>query len=94
MTHERGVGGRRDSTGGKIRDGELPCPGDLADQIQGGGQFLRHVHQLIAAERCKTAHLTGNGSHVTNGFDDIARSGFALGADHRRAFSDATQRFT
>src|SRR5690606_234915 len=32
-------------------------------------------------------------AHVAHGLDDIAGAGFALGADHRRTFTDAAQRF-
>ena len=30
---------------------------------------------------------------MAHGFDDVARAGFALGANHRRAFGNAPQRF-
>ena len=41
----------------------------------------------------RRAHFANDGAHVANGFDDIAGAGFALGANHGRAFGDAPQRF-
>ena len=45
-------------------------------------------------EHRQLLHLFHDGANVADRLDDIARSRFTLGADHRSAFSDTPQRFT
>ena len=63
------------------------------NQVQRRAEFLGYVHELFVAARCEAAHLPVIVAHVADGFDDISRAGFALGADHRGAFGNAPQRF-
>src|SRR5208282_4465894 len=51
-------------------------------------------HDFIIAERGELFHLTDNGTHVADGFDDVAGAGFTLGANHGGAFGDAADSFT
>ena len=50
-------------------------------------------HQLFLAEHRELLHLLHDGADVAHRFDDVARAGLALGADHGRAFGDAAQSF-
>ena len=77
----------------KFGTGSLPSARDFADQFERRAKFLGDVSQLVIAQRGQAAHFAGDGAHVPHGFDDVARSGFALGANHGRAFGDAPQRF-
>ena len=49
------------------------------------------MHQFFLAEHRELLHFLDDGADVANRLDDIARAGFALGADHGRAFGDAAQ---
>ena len=50
----------------------------------------RDIELLIAQHR-ERLHLAHDLPHVLHGMDHVAGAGFALGADHCRAFGDAAQ---
>ena len=77
----------------KFGTGSLPCSATYSTSSQRRLQLLGFGHQLFLAEHRELLHLFLDGAHVPHGFDDVARAGFALGADHGRAFGDAPQRF-
>ena len=77
----------------KFGTGSLPCSATYCDQFERRLQILGFVHQLFFAEHGELLHLLHDGADVAHRFDDVARTGFALGADHRSAFRNAAQRF-
>src|SRR6185295_3405715 len=89
----RGVGRRRDAARGEGRNGELPFLRDLRDEIERSAEVLRFGHELLGAERLELFDLCAHGAKVLHGLDDVARTRLALGANHRRPFADAAQRF-
>jgi hypothetical protein len=52
------------------------------------------MHQFVVAEGGEPLHLADNRAHVPHRFHDVARARLAFGANHRRAFRNASQRFT
>ena len=77
----------------KFGTGSLPLVGDPLDQFERRAELLRFVHQFLFAEDGQLLHLFDDGADVADRFDDVAGAGFALGADHGRAFRDAAQGF-
>ena len=72
---------------------QLAVLGDVLHQFERRLVLLRFRHQLFLAEHGELLHLLHDRADVADGFDDVAGPGFALGADHRRAFGDPAQRF-
>ena len=50
------------------------------------------MHQFVVAHGGELLHLADDRAHVPDRFHHVSGTGFALGADHRRAFRDAPQR--
>ena len=90
---KRRVGGSRNSSGGEIRDGKLPCFGDDADQFVGCAVFFGLGVEFFFAEHGENFHLLHDLANVLDGVNYVAGAGFALGADHGGAFGDAAQGF-
>ena len=84
--------GRGDAAGGEVDDGQDAGLVYLLDEVVGRGQRLRLGHELVFGQAFDAPNAVLHGPHVAHGFDDVAGAGFALGADHRRAFADAAQR--
>ena len=80
-----------DAAGGEIRHRQLPCLGNHAHQLIRRLVVLRGCEQLFFAHHRELTHFFNDLPHVLDSMDDIARAGFALGADHGRAFGDAPQ---
>ena len=51
------------------------------------------MHQFLVRHGLQLADGTQHGAGMADGFDHVARAGFALGADHGRAFPNAAQGF-
>jgi len=47
--------------------------------------------EFLLAQGSEGLHLADDLAHVADGEDDVAGAGFALGADHGRAFGYAAQ---
>src|SRR5262249_47486938 len=92
LHHERRVGGRRDATGRKVDDGQGALLGNLYDQVVRCAEYLCLGHQFLARQHLQPANTVLDGTHVAARFHDVARTGLALGADHRRAFAYSTKR--
>src|SRR5216683_2522467 len=92
--HQRSIRRRRDSARREIRYRQFARLRHLANQIQRRAEFLCFMHQFVVAHGGEPLHLTHNRAHVPHRLYYIARAGFALGANHRRAFRHAAQRFT
>src|SRR5436309_551351 len=92
LHHERGVGGGRDPARGEVRHGELAGLRHPAHELVRCPEGLGLGHQLLGPERGQAPHAGDDGAHVADGFDDVARAGLALGADHRRALADPPER--
>ena len=77
----------------KFGTGSLPLLRDPLDEFERRLQILGGVEEFIFAEHGELLHFFDDGADVANGFDDVAGAGFALGANHGRAFGDAAQGF-
>ena len=89
---ERRVGGRRNAACGKGHDRQAAVLGHPLHELEGRAQLLRLGVQLLGPERLQPPDAAEDRAHVRHRVDDVARSGLALGADHRRALGDAPQR--
>ncbi len=63
----------------------------LFDQFVGRADLLGEGHQLVLFHGGQAADLTQHGAGVADGLDHVTGAGFALGADHGRAFADAAE---
>ena len=61
-------------------------------EVERRGEFLRRLVELVLAERHDAANFALHLAHVPHGLDDVASTGLALRADHRRALTDAPER--
>ena len=77
----------------KFGTGQLPFLGDHADQFVGRLVLFRFGIQLFFAEHGEDLHLLHDLADVLDGVDHVSGAGFALGANHGRAFGDAAQGF-
>src|SRR5262249_34493139 len=78
----------------EVYDRQSAMFGDLADQFVRGTNLLGKRHPFFSRQDGQTTNLAENCAGVTDGLDDIAGAGLALGADHGRALSDAPERYT
>src|SRR5258705_6409382 len=92
--HQRCVCRSGNAARRKIRHRQLAGFGDLANQFERRAQLFGFAHQLVVAHGGQLLHLADDRAHVPHGFHHVSRARFALGANHRRAFRDAPQRFT
>src|SRR5581483_3434341 len=91
--NESRIGGSGDAAGREIRNGKFAGFGDLTNQIERRAHFLGFVHEFVVAHCGELAHLADDGTHVANGFDDVARTRFAFRANHRGALGNPADRF-
>ena len=93
LHHERGVGGSSDSARGEIRHRQFSVLATPRTSSSGAPSSFATCMNSSSRSVVRRRIFRRNRAHVADGFDDIARAGFALGADHRRAFGNAPQRF-
>src|SRR5215212_7157338 len=91
LHHQRRVRRGGDPTGGEEHHRQLPVLGYPSNLVVGCSEVLRLGHQLLGAECGKAPYAPHYGAHVTDGFDDVAGPGLALGPDHGRTLTDAPQ---
>ena len=91
---QAGVGGGGDSSGGEIWHRQLPCFRDHLDQLVGRLVLFGFGVEFFFAEDGEDVHLLHDLADVLDGVDDVAGTGFTLGADHGGAFGDAAQGFS
>lgn len=97
LHHQRRIGGGSNTAGSEVDNRQAAELGTLADQLVGGLKLAGESAQLglrvgVALEDGAGAgNLSVDGAHVLDGLDDVAGTGFALGADHGGAFGDAAQ---
>mmetsp|Transcript_12514 Transcript_12514/g.28427 ORF Transcript_12514/g.28427 Transcript_12514/m.28427 type:complete len:357 (+) Transcript_12514:796-1866(+) len=92
LHHERGVGGRGDTSRGEVHDGQASELLRLLDEFDGRTNFLRvHVH-LVFVHVLQLADGALHGARVAHSLDDVSGSCLTLGADHRAPFGDAPER--
>ena len=75
----------------KFGTGSLPALGDHANEFIRRLVLLGGGVEFLLGEHGERAHFAGDLAHVLHGVDHVAGAGFALGADHGRAFGDAPQ---
>src|SRR6266705_288050 len=90
---ERSIRRRSDSAGRKIRDGQLPFLGHNADQFVRRAVLFGFGVELFLAEHGEDFHFLHDLADVLDGMHDVAGAGFALGANHGRAFRDTAEGF-
>ena len=92
--HDEGrVRRRRDPAGAEQRHREPAALRHLLDDLERRAQLLGLGGELLAAQRAELPDAADDPAQVANRLDDVAGSGLALGADHRRALADPPQRF-
>ena len=94
LHHQGGVGRRGDAPGREVGYRQLAVLGYVLDQLKRRLMVLGGREQLVLRHDGELLHLLLDGTHVTHGLDNVARPGFALGANHRRAFANTPQRLT
>src|SRR6202140_5456115 len=92
LHYQRRVGWGCNSSGRDIRDGQLSCFGDDADQFVWGTVFFRLRVEFLFAEDGENLHLLYDLADMFDGVDYVAGAGLSLSADHSGAFGDAAQR--
>ena len=88
------VDGQADRVGAQhhgFRYWELAGLGYHAHQLIGGTMLLGCGVELLVAQHREGLHLFYDLPHVLDGVHHVAGTGFALGANHGRAFGDAPQ---
>lgn len=99
LHHERGVGGRGNTTRSEVDDGQAALLGRFAQQLVRAAQLAGVRAQLSLRVRRReqdaprARDLLVDGAHVLDGLDDVARAGLAFCPDHGGAFGDAAQGF-
>lgn len=91
LHHQRGIRRRRDTTRRKVDHRQAPQLGRLLEQRVINLQLLGVHAQLHLVHGLRALDLRRHRAHVSHRLDDVARAGFALGADHGCAFGDAAQ---
>src|SRR6478736_10275066 len=91
LHHQRRIGRCADPAGHEVDDRQLSCRGDLLDQLVRRAQFLGRHEQLVLAQSLEATHLSQHVAQLTDGLDDVAGPGLALGPHHRRALVDPAQ---
>src|SRR5215210_1802050 len=93
LHHKRRISRGRYAAGGEQHDGEPSVLGDPVHQLVRRAEVLRLRHQLLVFESPEPANAADYGAHVADCLDHVARSSFALRADHGRPFADAPECF-
>jgi hypothetical protein len=83
--------GRGNAAGGEVGHRELASLRDHADEFVRRLVILGRGVEFLVGENGERLHLAGDLAHVLHCVDDIAGTGFALGADHGSAFGDAAE---
>ena len=91
LHHQSGVGGRGDAAGGEVHHGQTAFGTDFQHEFQRRAVFLGEVGDFLFGQGAQGADFAEDHAAVAYGFHDVAGAGFALGADHGRAFRDAAQ---
>ena len=93
LHHQRRIRRRRHPSCSEIYNRQPPQLSRLLEQIERRSDLLGHDPQFHIGHVCRFVYLGSDGPHVTHGFYDISRTGFAFGADHGGAFGDAAEGF-
>ena len=94
LHHHGCVGGRRDAACGEQDDGQLALLGDLTHEGVGSLHLLGRDVEFVLGHRRQAADLAADLAHVRRRVRHVAGARFTLGADHRGALVDASQRLT
>ena len=91
--HRQGrVGRRRDAAGHEVDDRQPAVRRHARDERVRCAELLGGHEQLVRTHGRQGADAGGDGADVAHRLDDVAGAGLALGAHHRGALVDATQR--
>ena len=93
MHHHGGVSGGGDAAGGKVHHGQAAFLAHGHADFQGRAVFLGKVGHFGFGQGAEHTDLVHDLAAMAHGFHHVAGAGFALGADHGRAFGDAAQGF-
>lgn len=97
LHHQRRIGGSSNTASSEVDNGQTAELGSLAEQLVGGleltgkGAELRLGVSAGGVDSAGAGNLGVDGAHVLNGLDDVAGTGFTLGADHGSTLGDAAQ---
>src|SRR5687768_5013255 len=89
-----GIRGCRDTSGAEEDDRKALILRDLPHQLDRNAVLLGLRIEAGVLQVGERADRGGDRAQVRHGLDDVARTGLALAADHRRAFVDAAERLT
>src|SRR5512143_3429523 len=92
LHHERGIRRSSDTAGGEIRHRKLAVLLEMTYQINRRAKVFGFCHELLIVKRGDPPNGIVNSAHVTDSLDNIARAGFALGADHGCPLADPAER--
>ena len=84
---------RSDSSRGEIDDGQAFQTGGLLEEMVGCLDVLCKCIQLLFIHGAGATDATHDRALVTDGLDNVAGAGLALGADERGTFGDAAESF-
>src|SRR6266576_5656433 len=93
LHHQRRVRRSRDPTGGKVDHRQPAQLLTLDEHLDRRADLLGFVDKLGMVQAQKPADARVDRARMAHGFDHVAGSGFALGADYRGAFGDPARRF-
>ena len=94
LHHQRRIGRVATPPAAKMTTGSAPELGHLAHQIIRRANLLGIASSVLSsAHGSQAADFAEDRAGVAHGLDHVAGARFAFGADHRRAFADAAQRF-
>ena len=92
LHHERCIGRGCDTAGAEHYDRQPATLGNGADEFKRSCVLLCGGRELGFAEATEPLDLAVDRAQVADRFDDVAGAGFALGANHCRAFANPAQR--
>lgn len=93
LHHERSVGRSSDAAGGEIDDGQTFEFADFEREIDGDGMLFSEGIDFVIGECAEVSDFAVHGSHMSDGFDDVASTCFTFCADHGGAFLNSSARF-
>src|SRR5215472_3964233 len=91
LAHKGGIGRSSYASSREIWHWQFACLRHQTHDLIRGLELLCPGIEFIIAEHGEQAHVTGNSTQVLDCMDHVTGSGFSLGADHGRAFSDPPQ---
>jgi hypothetical protein len=92
LHHQRRIRGRRNAAGAKQHDGKLLLARDVLHEIQRRAEIACVGDEFFRRRDRERRDRIADRAHVADCLDDVARSRFALAANHRGTFGDAPQR--